>query len=650
MEAHNSQTDFYVGLITACHRDVTSTASNIVHRIESKRDLDRIVRRTRLEGLSFLTKTLPAMGKAIDKALSSGGQLQWPFTKKRKSTQIPVFLGSLLSQVFDSEGYERSDASVTVLDGLRQLLYLFYSLELPYKDETVAKSVSTFVEVDQQCSLEIESLGSTQVKILNIARNLVRYVTMDLNLTDICCGHGPGSVSTGQREWEKPHFNRVVEKLDKKYPYMEYFCFNYSHVSDELETILNLPRVDSGRAKLIPVPKDSRGPRLISTEPLENQWIQQGQHRAIVDCLEKHRYTRGHLNFRDQTINGSLALEGSYTGQWATLDMKEASDRVSVDLVKYLVHEHHYEYYDASRSTHTLLPDGTLHELKKFAPMGSALCFPVEALCFWALTVSSIIVEHSLELQEALKLVYVYGDDIICRTDHHGSVMEQLPHFGLLLNVGKCCVAGSFRESCGVDAYKGVDVTPVKCRSTWSSSLSPECLASYAAYSNGLYAKRFIYAAEYIEFALQRWCKIPYAQSDRFGGVCFRRPGHDTRKLNAARGLKTRFNSKLFRLEVRAPVLEPLKVERHNDSWSTLLYRWFKEKVPFGNLFVPKMYEDVTSMADQFELMNSRVYDATVARDTVNMTVDPPTTRALPGEYTVRHRNRLQWRWTVEDN
>jgi hypothetical protein len=641
MENNNSRSEFYFTLFITSHSDVTSSAQ--VPRVERLRDANKMEKRFRSEGLSFLTKTLPRLGKAIDQALSTGEQLQTPFLKLRKGSQIPVLLGNLISRVFDSDGLERSDACPVVLGYLRQLLFMFYKLELPYNERTVANAVQSFVEVDNECTVDIGALDDDSLIVLQQARKLVRLITYDLDLVNIHPKHGPGVVSTGETMWEKTHFSRINAKLEKKYPFTEYFFFNYTHLSDRLDVIQDLPEVDSGSAKLVAVPKDSRGPRLISCEPLENQWIQQGQMTKIVDLIEAHPLTKGRVNFTDQTVNGALALEGSKTREWCTLDMKEASDRVSVDLVKYLFHEHIYEYFDASRSTHTELPDGTLHYLKKFAPMGSALCFPVEALVFWSLAVSSIIHTRKMSLEMAASLVYVYGDDIICRSGDHATIRQYLPKFGLLFNEAKCCTAGSFRESCGVDAFKGVDVTPTKFSSVWHHPSSPETLASYVAYSNALYAKGYYATAQIIETEILKRVRVPYSQTAQFGGIAFVRPGEHTANKNRSLSLKRRYNKHLQREEIRSPFVETSVRRGSSTDWEELLYRW-GEQAPQGCLFVPKRHESSTSLADQILAMNARTYDAEVARSTIYRALNPKSC-FQSGRYTVRHRNRLQWRW-----
>jgi hypothetical protein len=125
----------------------------------------------------------------------------------------------------------------------------------------------------------------------------------------------------------------------------------------------------------------------------------------------------------------------------------------------------------------TKLPDGTLIELSKHAPMGSALCFPIMALAIWSLLTAhtctaqvakAIRASGSLNKRRETfkwdKPVYVYGDDIILHSDFADSASQVLESVGLKVNTNKSFVRSLFRESCGGEYYNGWDVTPVRLR------------------------------------------------------------------------------------------------------------------------------------------------------------------------------------------
>jgi hypothetical protein len=205
------------------------------------------------------------------------------------------------------------------------------------------------------------------------------------------------------------------------------------------------------------------------------QYTQQALLSCLTEGIDDDYIVKRFLRLRDQVFNQDLARVGSITGSLATLDLSEASDRVANSLVGTLFQ--HWEHLNgaiqASRS-HTAavqLPDGAtiFRPLSKFASMGSATCFPVEAMVF--LTIVFVGIEKALgrRLRKAdiLSLdgkVAVYGDDIIVPVDYVGSVVHELESFGFKVNSQKSFWNGKFRESCGKDYYDGVDVSIVKLR------------------------------------------------------------------------------------------------------------------------------------------------------------------------------------------
>lgn len=209
-----------------------------------------------------------------------------------------------------------------------------------------------------------------------------------------------------------------------------------------------------------------------------------------MEHLERHPLTRGHVNFNDQTINGRLALSSSISGRHATLDMKEASDRISKNLVE-LLFDGVPKLRDALFALSTdyiTLPDGTHLPKRKFAPMGSALCFPVMSIVHFALGLAALQLETRESPFRLKKHLYVYGDDLIVTTKHAKLLIDTFPVYGLKFNVDKSCIEGKFRESCGVDAFMGVDITPQRVKTYALSYRKPSsiqtCLAMFHGFFN----------------------------------------------------------------------------------------------------------------------------------------------------------------------
>jgi len=568
-------------------------------------DLAKARLRMKAEGISFLTKSLPRLGKAFDKALL--GLTPFLHTGFEKSTEyaVPKFLGWLLKGVFSVDGYVREFPDISAIKHVRQILYFAYKLELPYDERSVKNVLESFIAVDNEIkNLRIDATDA----VIEVARTYVTRTLSGCCPWDIIPKHGPGSVSTGERGGEKTHFSRVYADLDSRYPFTEYFHASLSHTADHVNRLEQLEELSIGTAKVVLVPKDSRGPRLISCEPLEKQWIQGGQQRKLYNHLERCRFTAGHVNFTDQTVNRRLALESSKTQEFVTLDMKDASDRVSLVLVEQLFQgTEWYQALVASRSAQTRLPDGSVVVLGKFAPMGSAVCFPVEALCFYALAIGVLVVYRQIPWRVAAASVWVYGDDIICRSEDYAALLNHFPRYGLAFNPGKCCTSGFFRESCGCDAYKGVDVTPIRLRKVWNHRKPNDAtqLVSYVELHNSMYQAGYRRSCTYIRKMVEAlYGPIPdveYMRSRAEGYQAFYhtagraigwfRPDVNSIASNLSRRIKMRFNAHLHRDEVKGYAVQAVHRDYTEDGWERLL-RYFSggidSELPSGTYAVSR--------------------------------------------------------------
>lgn len=462
--------------------------------LEMERDLHFVRVREKAAGLSFYTKELPALGKALDRALETG-RLVVPrgFALWKRRASVPKFLGRLFRSLFEIDGTLIHDADASILTDMRQLLFVFYKLETGYTPSQEDRVIMNFVRNEEELGRLILD-GSNP--ILTDAADIIFDIFKDFDHRAIVPGHGPGAVSTGERGHEKRVISRKYTLLHEVYPYYEYFFNRGADLLSRVGMYRDMEVQEVPEAKVILVPKDSRGPRLISCEPLEIQFIQQGLMKALYDHIERHPLTAGLINFRDQSINGDLALKSSGDQEYATVDMKDASDLVSLQLVRHLFRRlpHLLNAFEATRSMVTRLPDGRKVHLNKFAPMGSAICFPVEALCFFVLLRCSI----TRNSRYARGDIYVYGDDILIRSKHYDNV-KVLEDFGLKVNWDKSFVDGWFRESCGIDAYQGIDVTPVRLRKYAGKACNVSEIVSMIATSNHLWSKCYYRASNFIQ-------------------------------------------------------------------------------------------------------------------------------------------------------
>ena len=571
MASQNSHVDFYVGLLGSLIRSGPYYSTNVK---SSERDLETLVSRTQTEGLSFLTKTLPRLGKALDQGMmTTRFSVPREFKRASKYSSIPAFLQAYFKRVVDIRGVLREDADPVAVEFVRQICFCLYKLELPYHPEQESSVVENFVRTESELELE---LGGETGDIVAAASYILREVFRDFDPKDIVPRHGPGAVATGERVEEKWQFARLYDKIHQVYPYYEYFVVGGAReLVDRLEWYKSLRRIDTGTAKVVLVPKDSRGPRLISCEPLEYQWIQQGLGRKLMSHLESFWMTRGHINFTNQEINRQLALESSRTLEFATLDLKDASDRVSLQLVQELF-KHAPELMralEATRTTATTLPDGRVVQLKKFAPMGSALCFPVEATCFWAVLVAALARRDREAPKNVATRVFVYGDDIVVPTADAEFCMHVLESVRLKVNRDKSCIEGPFRESCGMDAFKGVQVTPIRCKAQWTGKSSDAtAFVSYVSTANLLAERGYGAASEYLFREIARvYGRLPYGTKLSSYPCIQLSDAIEAEARNIASGFKHRVQQSLQRVEFLLSTIKSGKVITALDSWMRLL-------------------------------------------------------------------------------
>lgn len=445
----------------------------------TEKDIETVGSRCAREGLFFLTNQLPLIAKAMCAGVSSGRfVLPQGFGPRRKGSQIPSFLSDLLLEIFDYDGnYLDSDNDGRAFRNIYQFCNFFYKMKTPFTDDQVSKFSDQFINTDADVRFQ-SYIGSDPT--LDRATKLITDVFKDFRPDELICSDGPGVIANGT--FLSKGTKKLASYASTHDEYLPHFFLNQTAMLEEMERWPDRENPEVPVSKVIFVPKDARGPRVISAEPRENQYLQQGIRRYMYKAMETSPLTSGRVNFADQSVNQRLALDASRTRRRATIDLKEASDRVSLALVHRLFSGVPLlrRYILDSRSPLALLPDGRIVYLNKFAPMGSALCFPVMAVVIFSL-IKAAMINRDSSLDTLLcvspdKEVYVYGDDIIVDVDFSYLAMDTLQSFGLLVNTNKSYVGSPFAESCGQDAYKGSDVSPVRLRVSLDSLVGPWCL------------------------------------------------------------------------------------------------------------------------------------------------------------------------------
>jgi len=564
MKSHGNAKQFALSLLFK----VLDDASWCVDKTSLSRDKDTIRNRVESEGVSFLTKSMPRFLKAVFRGVETGTFVPPMGFSLIRGSLLPKFLSGWTTRVFDSAGQLVARPDEYSFSELSQICALLYKLELPHNSGERQQVVSRFIQNELEVKSFVLPDDPLNCNVLAMAKQLIACVLGGLDYADIKPAHGPGAVATGERGNAKYLFERKFQRLHAVYPYYEYFSPSLTGRHHGFSWYKRLRPEINPIAKVILVPKDSRGPRLISMEPLEIQWIQQGLMRLVTARVEKHPLTRGKVSFEDQSLNQDSALKGSVSRSIATMDLKDASDRISLQLFRALFPQECVRRFEACRSVATILPDGRMQSLSKFAPMGSALCFPVLALTVWALAEATL---RSMRLSTSE--VRVFGDDLIVPSEGYSEVCRTLHSFGLLVNLDKSFVAGPFRESCGMDAFNGVQVTPIRVKRIYDNKVRPDpsTTAHLIELSDAFFNKGYWNTCQFLRDEVDRRFAggIPWTHSGSYlGYYCPERSICISRNMEKH---KHRFNPKLQRVEVLATIVKPVKEKSKTDVHSRRL-------------------------------------------------------------------------------
>lgn len=474
------------------------------------------------------------------------------------------FLRGLRSRIFGENGRILSVPDPVAFS----LLYQVASFLEKFGSDVISEemqnnAISSFLKDEEDIAvLCLEG----NVELLGLARDLIESHILQYAEFYERPRHGPGAVSEGFKGPGEKYRFTVTPELEIFWPAI------HPDANIKRNCVIAADGQEGKNSRLCFVPKNRRKCRIICAEPALLQYLQQGLRRPLYQALEDSPSVD--INLRDQAVNRTVAKESSEHGYYATLDLKSASDRLSLQLVGALFPTPLFARMVACRSVSTTDPMSRKYCLQKFGSMGNALTFPVQTIVFWALICAQRMLCGDRET-EAVADTWVYGDDIICPTHHAAAVMMMLESCGLKVNRDKSFFKGPFRESCGMHAFNGVDVTPAFLR---TRTLDPKGLFSVLACARQLDSRGFYRTAEAlyrrIEHSLKE--KMPISSRDD----CLSRYADpdlsvmDLVKRNQSRGIKV-FSDRYQRAAVRAFVLRSrkgqfLSLDNTWDMWDLI--------------------------------------------------------------------------------
>jgi len=490
--------------------------------------------RTRSRGVVELLVLLPKAGKHLDKCLS-GGELDLSNYPSELPTraQFPILFGPLYRRIFLNNLHESSSFPILAEEDisneiffLRTLLYMYKSVEVPCPTENIEKAVKAFSDIDvglrnpsiiwdspdffditvgRAGSLSFTDsvlIGSDSYRALALMKNLdkvadilVSHMPM-IDTLSLLPRHGPGAVADARSDQDKyllPNWSKSSHRIFPR----EYFAYSTEEWAAS-DPHYEITESYNQLGKLTAVPKDYTKPRLITVEPTSHQFLQQGLLRWFRTNLP--RPLRHCISFRSQDPSRDSARRASIRGSgMATVDLSSASDRMSLwaverafkrtDILSHLQGCRTSTIFDGTK------PNSSMGELvlRKFAGQGSAVTFPIQSILYAICCITAVLTYDgsritTRNITKAAKKVRVFGDDIVIPCTALPDLSLIFNKLQLKINSEKTHWRGCFRESCGGDYFRGVDVTPFYLKTLFQVNTIAE-ICSTVDVSNNAYIK-----------------------------------------------------------------------------------------------------------------------------------------------------------------
>jgi hypothetical protein len=321
-------------------------------------DYKTVLRRSKCEGLSFLTITLPAFGKDFERSLALGRVDRRLFLGFSRKAELPRFLGGFLDRVFDrSTGVLHAEPCVDSILAIRQLTLMFGKIALPCSEERVKAAMRGYVDTEQEVKAADSRRTALDCDRFKRMSRLLFASTLTRVDREIFYGlhvpkHGPGATAdrlVGNQKYRQVSWPVRLEKGG--FNAADFLLPNYRYYGDLEDVHLLDPNAEQP-VRVISVPKTLKTPRIIGVEPTAMQYAQQSVLMPLIHALTESSHLGDFLGFLDQGPNQAMAQKGSADGSLATLDLSDASDRVSNQLVCLMLsdHPHLLSAVDASRS------------------------------------------------------------------------------------------------------------------------------------------------------------------------------------------------------------------------------------------------------------------------------------------------------------
>lgn len=590
-------------------------------------DFETLTLLSRSRGLGFYTLDLPNLDALLLEGLETGRlPLSGPLSRAVSTrTKVPRFLSGLWLRVFDNNGCLLDGVDSLAIKFLRQISCLGKKIATECSDSRVQATIGEYHGIERQLRspsvewdsddvdfengaddrhlgestayshsaypIDLFSQGESPEERLNrrrenerlewlldrvqqvadlIADALGHFDSMDFSGSREANGlgtglrHGPGVVAERLANHEKSCFPNWPHKLDNYFP--------FEFVGKTANSTLERPLNHEVASHLKQVPKTAKAPRLIAAEPTAHQYCQQLVWTFLRERTES-LFKGSFIRFRDQSLSGEMVFKASRDRSLATVDLSSASDRLTCWTVE-RVFRRNPSLLHALHAVRTRYVKDTISDvpgflkLKKFASQGSATTFPVQSIVFLTLALGASIKGH-ISWSSIWKLsnqVRVYGDDIIIPAHGYAPLLAIMESLQLKVNTSKSYVTGFFRESCGSEAFLGVDVCPVKPKTVTADA--PAAIQAVIDTSNNLFKKGFWHASDNLLHLLPphvlRGLRIVDPNAVGFAGLTSYSGSYESH-------LRKRWNSRLHRNEVRVWALLSSARQEHRGGYHSFL-------------------------------------------------------------------------------
>jgi hypothetical protein len=217
------------------------------------------------------------------------------------------------------------------------------------------------------------------------------------------------------RSFHKESYKRFAEHRD-----FQFLCFKRT---------LSYVTFVRDASRFSTVRKNNKVDRPIDVQPLCNMLVQRRIGNGLRSLLLKNGVDLNSLatQHRERIQNGSIA----------TIDLKNASDSIHIDLIRFLFPTRVFSLIERSRMFYVEAPSGDYIVPNKVSSMGNGFTFELMTVIIRAL---------GLQFDENFS---VFGDDIIIDNQYADDLMVDLRAVGFVPNVDKTFIRSAFRESCG---------------------------------------------------------------------------------------------------------------------------------------------------------------------------------------------------------